>query len=122
MMEIYRKWDYDLIVSTALGAANSIGISLSKEEIDMIEQMVKRFCERTNNVEKHSRLKGASLYVVAYNAGLEIKPYIDYEPYGLFFGIGNTTGNYQSVHFSYSTVVDLERLYDHKYCIIIRQK
>ena len=37
MMKIYKRWDYDLIVSTALGAADSIGISLNEKERYRIE-------------------------------------------------------------------------------------
>lgn len=94
MMKIYKRWDYDLIVSTALGAADSIGISLNEKERYRIEQMVKRFCERTRSGENDSSFVGSSLYVIAYNKGLEIKSYVNlcslnYEsigaPYGEFF-------------------------------------
>ena len=77
MMKIYRKWDYDLIVSTALGAADSIGISLNEKERYRIEQMVKRFCERMHSGENDSSFIGSSLYVIAYSKGLEIKSYVN---------------------------------------------
>ena len=64
MMKIYRKWDYDLIVSTALGAADSIGISLNDKDKDRIEQMVRRFCERTNSKKNDSSFMASYLYVV----------------------------------------------------------
>lgn len=100
MMKIYRKWDYDLIVSTALGAANSIGISLNERERDRIEQMVKRFCERTRSGENDSSFVGSSLYMVAYSEGLEIKSYanlcsLNYE------SIGAPCGEFYSAEFIY---------------------
>lgn len=100
MMKIYRKWDYDLIVSTALGAANSIGISLNERDRYRIEQMAKRFCERTRSGENDSSFVGSSLYVIAYSKGLEIKSYanlcsLNYE------SIGAPCGEFFSAEFIY---------------------
>lgn len=101
MMKFYKKWDYDMIVSTALGAADSIGISLNKGEKYRIEQMVKRFCERTRSGENDSSFIGSSLYVIAYSEGLEIKSYanlcsLNYE------SIGAPCGEFYSAEFIYN--------------------
>ena len=100
MMKIYRKWDYDLIVSTALGAANSIGISLNEKERYRIEQMVRRFCERTDSGENDSAFDASSLYVAAYDEGLEIKSYVNYNPLNSA-SIGAPCGEFYSVEFVY---------------------
>lgn len=100
MMRIYRKWDYDLIVSTALGAANSIGISLNEKERYRIEQMVKRFCERTRSGENDSSFVGSSLYVIAYSEGLEIKSYVNLCSLN-YESIGAPCGEFFSAEFIY---------------------
>lgn len=100
MMRIYRKWDYDLIVSTALGAADSIGISLNEKERYRIEQMVKRFCERTRSGDNDSSFVGSSLYMVAYSEGLEIKTYVNNNPLNSA-SIGAPWGEFYSVEFVY---------------------
>ena len=100
MMKIYRKWDYDLIVSTALGAADSIGISLNEKERYRIEQMVKRFCERTHSRENDSSFVGSSLYVIAYSKGLEIKSYVNLCSLN-YESIGAPCGEFSSVDFIY---------------------
>ena len=100
MMKIYRKWDYDLIVSTALGAADSIGIPLNEKDRDRIEQMVRRFCERTRSGENDSSFAVSSLYIFAYNEGLEIKTYVDYNPLNSA-SIGAPCGEFYSVEFVY---------------------
>ena len=101
MMKIYRKWDYDLIVSTALGAADSIGISLNEKDRDKIEQIVRRFCERTNSVENDSSVDASSLYIAAYDEGLEIKTYVNYNPLNSA-SIGAPCGRVYSAVFVYS--------------------
>ena len=101
MMKIYRKWDYDLIVSTALGAANSIGISLNEKDRYRIEQMVRRFCERTDSGENDSSFMASSLYVVAYDEGLEIKSYVDQNPLNSA-SVGAPCGKFYSAAFVYS--------------------
>ena len=100
MMKIYRKWDYDLIVSTALGAADSIGISLNEKERYRIEQMVKRFCERTHSGENDSSFVGSSLYVIAYSKGLEIKSYVNLCSLN-YESIGAPCGEFFSAEFIY---------------------
>ena len=100
MMKIYRKWDYDLIVSTALGAADSIGITLNEKERYRIEQMVKRFCERTRSGENDSSFIGSSLYVVAYSEGLEIKSYVNLCSLN-YESIGAPCGEFCSAEFIY---------------------
>ena len=116
MMKIYRKWDYDLIVSTALGAANSIGISLNERDRDRIEQMVKRFCERTNSGENDSAFDASSLYVVVYNEGLEIKSYVNYNPLNSV-SIGAPCGEFYSAAFVYSLYETVDK---YKYFIRIK--
>ena len=101
MMKIYRKWDYDMIVSTALGAADSIGITLNEKERTRIEQMVRRFCERTNSEKNDSFFVASSLYVVVYNEGLEIKTYVNYNPLNSA-SIGAPGGEFYSAAFVYS--------------------
>ena len=100
MMKIYRKWDYDLIVSTALGAADSIGISLNGKDRDRIEQMVRRFYERTDSGENDSSLDASSLYIAAYDEGLEIKTYVNHNPLNSS-SIGAPCGEFYSVEFVY---------------------
>ena len=100
MMKIYKKWDYDLIVSTALGAADSIGISLNERDRDRIEHAVKRFCERTNSEKNDSSFMASSLYIVAYNEGLEIKTYINHNPLNSA-SIGAPCGEFSSAEFIY---------------------
>ena len=100
MMKIYRKWDYDLIVSTALGAADSIGISLNEKDRYRIEQMVRRFCERTDSGDNDSSLDASFLYVVAYDEGLEIKSYVNYDPLNSV-SVGAPCGEFYSVEFVY---------------------
>ena len=100
MMKIYRKWDYDLIVSTALGAAESIGISLNEKERYRIEQMVKRLCERTRSGENDSSFAASSLYMVAYSEGLEIKTYVNHNPLNSA-SVGAPCGEFYSVEFVY---------------------
>lgn len=100
MMKIYLKWDYDLIVSTALGAADSIGIFLNERERYRIEQMVKRFCEKTRSGENDSSFAGSSLNIIAYSKGLEIKSYVNYNPLNST-SIGAPWGEFHSVEFVY---------------------
>ena len=100
MMKIYRKWDYDLIVSTALGAADSIGITLNDKDRDRIEQMVRRFCERTDSGKNDSEFNASSLYMVAYDEGLEIKTYVNHNPLNST-SVGAPCGEFYSVEFVY---------------------
>ena len=100
MMKIYRKWDYDLTVSTALGTADSMGIPLNEKDRARIEQMVRRFCERTDSGKNDSSFVVSSLYVVAYNEGLEIKTYVNYNPLNSV-SIGAPCGEFYSVEFVY---------------------
>lgn len=100
MMKIYRKWDYDLIVSTALGAADSIGISLNEKDRYRIEHMVSRFCERTRSGENDPSVAGSSLCVIAYSEGLEIKTYVNYNPLNSA-SIGAPCGEFYSAEFVY---------------------
>ena len=116
MMKIYRKWDYDLIVSTALGAADSIGISLNEKDRDKIEQIVRRFCERTDSGENDSAFDASSLYVVVYDEGLEIKSYVNCNPLNSA-SVGAPCGKFYSAAFVYSRY---ERVYKYKYFIIIK--
>ena len=120
MMKIYRKWDYDLIVSTALGAANSIGISLNEKDRTRIEQIVRRFCERTNSGKNDSLFLASSLYVVVYNEGLEIKTYINYNlnynPLNSA-SIGAPCGEFYSAAFVYSRYETVDK---YKYFITIK--
>ena len=115
-MKIYRKWDYDLIVSTALGAADSIGISLKEKDRDRIEQMVRRFCERTDSGKNDSYFAASSLYVVAYNEGLEIKSYINHNPLNSA-SIGAPCGAFYSAAFVYSRYETVDK---YKYFITIK--
>ena len=110
MMKIYRKWDYDLIVSTVYGAADSIGISLNDKERYRIEQMVRRFCERTRSGENDSSFIGSSLYVVAYNEGLEIKTYVNNNPLNSA-SIGAPCGEFYSVGFVYFKYATSDKYY-----------
>ena len=100
MMKIYRKWDYDIIVSTALGAADSIGITINEKERYRIEQMVKRFCERTDSGENDSSFVGSALYVIAYSKGLEIKSYVNLCSLN-YESIGAPCGKSSSAEFIY---------------------
>ena len=97
-MKIYQKWDYDLIVSTALGAANSKGIPLNEKDRTRIEMVVRRFCERTDSGKNDSSLAASSLYIVAYNKGLEIKTYVNYNPLNSA-SIGAPCGEFSSAEF-----------------------
>lgn len=97
-MKIYKRWDYDLIVSTALGAADSIGISLNEKDRDRIEQIVRRFCERTDSGDNDSFFVASSLYVVVYNEGLKIKTYVNYNPLNSA-SVGAPCGEFHSVEF-----------------------
>ena len=115
-MKIYRKWDYDLIVSTALGAANSIGITLNEKERYRIEQMVKRFCERTHSGENDSAFDASSLYVVVYNEGLQIKTYVNYNLLNSA-SIGAPCGEFYSAAFVYSLYETVDK---YKYFIRIK--
>ena len=96
MMKIYRKWDYDLIVSTAYGTANSIGISLNEKDRDRIEQIVRRFCERTNSAGTIS----SDAAIVVYNEGFKVKTYINEDTID-YFTIGNASGKYKILYFTY---------------------
>lgn len=116
MMKIYRKWDYNLIVSTVYGTANSIGISLNERDRDRIEQIVRRFCERTNSEENDSAFDASSLYVVAYDEGLEIKYYVNYNPLNSA-SIGAPCGKFYSAAFVYSRYETVDK---YKYFIRIK--
>ena len=116
MMKIYRKWDYYLIVSTALGAADSIGISLNDKDRDRIEQMVRRFCERTDSGENEDSFLASSLYIVAYNEGLEIKTYVNYNPLNSA-SVGAPCGEFYSAAFVYSRYETVDK---YKYFIRIK--
>ena len=116
MMKIYRKWDYDMIVSTALGAADSKGIPLNDKERDRIEQMVKRFCERTNSGKYDSFFVASSLYVVVYNEGLQIKTYVNHNPLNSA-SIGAPCGEFSSAAFVYSRYETVDK---YKYFITIK--
>lgn len=98
MMKIYRKWDYDLIVSTALGAANSKGIPLNEKDRDRIEQIVRRFCERTDSGKNDSSFIASFLYMVAYDEGLEIKTFVNLNPLNSA-SIGAPCGGFSSAEF-----------------------
>ena len=100
MMKIYRKWDYDLIVSTVYGAADSMGIPLNEKERDRIEMVVRRFCERTDSGKNDSSFAASSLYIVAYDEGLEIKTYVNHNPLNST-SIGAPCGEFYSVEFVY---------------------
>ena len=101
MMKIYRKWDYDLIVSTVYGAADSIGITLNEKDRTRITAIVGRFCERTDSGKNDSSFLASSLYVVVYNEGLEIKTYVNYNPLNSV-SIGAPCGEFYSAGFIYS--------------------
>lgn len=116
MMKIYRKWDYDLIVSTALGAADSIGISLNEKDRTRIEQTVRRFCERTDSGENDSAFDASSLYVVAYDEGLEIKTYVNYNLLNSA-SVGAPCGEFYSAAFVYSRYETVDK---YKYFIRIK--
>lgn len=116
MMKIYKKWDYDLIVSTVYGAADRIGISLNEKERDRIEQMVRRFCERTDKGKYDSFFAASSLYVVVYNEGLEIKTYVNHNPLNSA-SIGAPCGEFYSAAFVYSRYETVDK---YKYFITIK--
>ena len=116
MMKIYRKWDYDLIVSTALGAADSIGISLNEKDRDRIEQMVRRFCERTDSEKNDSSFMASSLCVVVYSEGLEINTYINHNPLNSA-SIGAPGREFYSAAFVYSLYETVDK---YKYFIRIK--
>ena len=100
MMKIYRKWDYDMIVSTVYGTADSKGIPLNEKDRDRIEQMVRRFCERTSSGENDAFFEASSLHVVAYNEGLEIKSYVNLCSLN-YESIGAPCGEFFSAEFIY---------------------
>lgn len=116
MMKIYKRWDYDLIVSTALGAADSKGIPLNDKERDRIEQVVRRFCERTDSGENDLFFVASSLYVVAYNEGLEIKSYVNRNPLNSA-SVGAPCGEFSSAAFVYSRYETVDK---YKYFITIK--
>ena len=116
MMKIYRRWDYDLIVSTVYGAADSIGISLNEKERYRIEQMAKRFCERTNSGKYDSFFVASSLYVVVYNEGLQIKTYVNHNPLNSA-SIGAPCGEFSSAAFVCSRYETVDK---YKYFITIK--
>ena len=116
MMKIYKRWDYDLIVSTALGAANSIGITLNEKERYRIEQMVRRFCERTDSGKNDSSFVASSLYVVAYDEGLEIKTFVNHNPLNSV-SIGAPCGEFSSAAFVYSQYETFDK---YRYFITIK--
>ena len=116
MMKIYRKWDYDLIVSTVYGTADSKGIPLKEEDRTRIEQTVKRFCERTRSGKNDSSFAASSLYIVAYNEGLQIKTYVNHNPLNSA-SIGAPCGEFSSAEFIYSRY---EMSDEYKYFIRIK--
>ena len=116
MMKIYRKWDYDLIVSTVYGTANSKGIPLKEEDRTRIEQTVKRFCERTNSGKYDSFFVASSLYVVVYNEGIQIKTYVNHNPLNSA-SVGAPCGEFYSAAFVYSRYETVDK---YKYFITIK--
>ena len=100
MMKIYKRWDYDMIVSTVYGTAESRGIPLNEKDRDRIEMMVRRFCERTRSGENDSSFVGSSLYVIAYSKGLEIKSYVNLCSLN-YESIGAPCGEFSSAAFIY---------------------
>ena len=115
-MKIYRKWDYDLIVSTALGAADSKGIPLNEKDRTRIEMVVRRFCERTDSGKNDSSFVASSMYVVVYDEGLEIKTYVNYNPLNSA-SIGAPCGEFYSAAFVYSQYETVDK---YKYFITIK--
>ena len=101
MMKIYRRWDYDLIVSTVYGTADSIGISLNEKERYSIEQMVKRFCERTRSGENDSWLQEATMDIVVYDEGLELVTYLNLNAIDCFT-VGKACGKFKMLYFGYN--------------------
>ena len=116
MMKIYRRWDYDLIVSTVYGTADSKGIPLKEEDRTRIEQTVKRFCERTRSGKNDSSLAASSLYIVAYDEGLQIKSFVNYSPLNSA-SVGAPCGEFYSAQFVYS---EYETSDEYKYYIRIK--
>ena len=116
MMKIYKRWDYDLIVSTALGAAESRGIPLNEKDRTRIEMVVRRFYERTDSVKNDSFLVASSLYVVVYDEGLEIKTYVNHNPLNSV-SIGAPCGMFYSAAFVYSRYETVDK---YKYFIRIK--
>lgn len=116
MMKIYKRWDYDLIVSTVYGTANSKGIPLKEGDRTRIEQTVKRFCERTRSGENDSSFAVSSLYIVARNEGLEIKSFVNYSPLNSA-SVGAPYGEFSSAAFVYSRYETVDK---YKYFITIK--
>ena len=116
MMKIYRKWDYGMIVSTALGAADSKGIPINEKDRTRIEMVVRRFCERTDSGKNDSSFVASSLYVVVYNEGLEIKTYINYNLLNST-SVGAPCGEFSSAAFVYSQYETVDK---YKYFITIK--
>ena len=116
MMKIYLRWDYDLIVSTVYGTADSKGIPLKEEDRTRIEQTVKRFCERTDSGKNDSSFAVSSLYIVARNEGLEIKSFVNYSPFNST-SVGAPCGEFYSAQFVYS---EYETSDEYKYFVTIK--
>ena len=105
-----------MIVSTALGAADSIGISLNEKDRTRIEMVVRRFCERTDSGKNDLSFMASSLYIVAYDEGLEIKTFVNHSPLNSA-SIGAPCGEFYSAEFIYS---EYEISVKYRYFILIK--
>lgn len=77
MMKFYRKWDYDLIVSTVYGTAEEVGIKFTEEDRTEISSIVRGYCDTVRRYENQSRfLSEAVLCIIACEGYIKLLYYI----------------------------------------------
>ena len=119
-MKIYRKWDYDLIVSTVYSAAEKVGIALTEEDRTKISSIVRGYCEPIRRYEDKSHLLSrAILGIIAGEGYIKLLYYINLtlsESFERSNGI-EQPDSVRTINFEFTQFVIDKR---HKYIILIR--
>ena len=77
MMKIYKKWDYDMIVSTVYGTAEKVGIEFTEEDRTEISSIVGRYCDTVRRGENQSHfLSEDVLCIIACEGYIKLLYYI----------------------------------------------
>ena len=120
-MKIYKRWDYDLIVSTALGAAEEVGIALTEEDRTEISSIVRGYCNTVRQYEDKSHLLSrAILGIAACDGYIKLLYYINLtlsESFERDNGISQPDDFVRTINFEFTQFVIDKR---HKYIILIK--
>ena len=121
MMKIYRKWDYDMIVSTVYGTAEKVGIEFTEEDRTEISSIVRGYCDTVRRYEDKSHLLSrAILGIAACDGYIKLLYYINLtlsESFERDNGISQPDDFVRTINFEFTQFVIDKR---HKYIILIK--